>query len=224
MGSQVARRAAVAAVTAVAAIAWGGFLTGGRPLATVPTAFEEPFEISGADRAAGLRFAPTVAPGDRAWFEAAVAASRPEAQRLVAEVDGLVEVRTHTGDPFGVTEISPSGYVISLDVGSMNRDRVVDRESTVLHELGHVIDHALVAADLNRTLDAGIPRGACQSASELTGSCTAPEERFADTFAKWSLRGAVSQVGAGYGVATPPSLEGWGAPLGILATEIATRR
>jgi hypothetical protein len=224
MGSTVARRVAVAAVAAASAIAWAGFLAGGRPLATVPTAFEETYEISGADRAAGLRFAATVAPGDRAWFEAAVAAARPEAQRLIAEVDGLVEVRTHTGDPFGVTRISSAGYVISLDIGSMNRDRVVDRESTVLHELGHVIDHALVPAALNTTLDAGIPRGPCQSAGELTGSCTAVEERFADTFAKWSLRGAVSQVGAGYGVATPPSLEAWGAPLGILATELSSSR
>ena len=43
------------------------------------------------------------------------------------------------------------------------------------------------------------------------------EERFADTFAKWALNGAVSEVGAGYGIATPASIEDWGAPLGRLA-------
>ena len=43
------------------------------------------------------------------------------------------------------------------------------------------------------------------------GDCTAPQERFADTFAKWALRGAVSSAGAGYGLLTPASLETWGA-------------
>ena len=51
-----------------------------------------------------------------------------------------------------------------------------------------------------------------------------PEERFADTFAKWALRGGVSAVGAGYGVANPPSLEDWGAPLSALAVSLAARR
>jgi hypothetical protein len=144
---------------------------------------------------------------------------------LIAEVDGLIEVRTHVGDPFGVTELTPpTGYVMGLDIGAMDRDRIQDREATVLHELGHVIDHALVTPALNRTLDDSIPRGACASADGLTGSCTALEERFADTFAKWALRGGVSVVGAGYGVATPASLEDWGAPLGQLAIEVSTRR
>ncbi len=52
------------------------------------------------------------------------------------------------------------------------------------------------------------------------GDCTAPEERFADTFAKWALRGAVSLAGAGYSVASPASLEDWGAPLARLAIDI----
>ena len=58
------------------------------------------------------------------------------------------------------------------------------------------------------------------------GDCTAPEERFADTFAKWALRGAVSAAGAGYGVASPASLEDWGTPLATLAIKIqvASRR
>ena len=54
----------------------------------------------------------------------------------------------------------------------------------------------------------------------MHGDCTVPAERFADTFAKWALRGAVSATGAGYGVATPASLEDWGAPLAKLAIEI----
>ena len=57
-------------------------------------------------RAAGLRFAAAVTPADRAWILAAVQRARPEAARLIAEVDGLVEVRTELrdrGDAIGVT-------------------------------------------------------------------------------------------------------------------------
>jgi len=195
-----------------------------RQRAAVPTPFEETFEIESRYRQAGFRFAPAVAQGDREWFLAAVAAARPEAGRLIAEVDGLVEVSTHSGDPFGVTEVSSTGFVIRLDIASLDGERVQDRPVTVLHELGHVIDHALVPADLNRSLDDGIPRAACAAPSRLTGHCAAPEERFADTFAKWALRGSVSQAGAGYGVPTPASLESWGAPLGALSAEVSTRR
>ncbi len=60
--------------------------------------------------------------------------------------------------------------------------------------------------------------GACYTAE--SGDCTAPAERFADTFAKWALRGAVSAVGSGYSIATPASLEDWGAPLSQLAVQI----
>ena len=82
-----------------------------------------------------------------------------------------------------------------------------------------MIDHALVPPELRDQLAASLPPiGGC--VSERTGDCTAPEERFADTFAKWALRGAVSAAGAGYGVATPASLEDWGAPLAALAIEI----
>ena len=55
-----------------------------------------------------------------------------------------------------------------------------------------------------------------------TGACAAPAERFADTFAKWALRGSVSAVGAGYEVANPPSLEDWGAPLAALSVKLST--
>jgi hypothetical protein len=57
-----------------------------------------------------------------------------------------------------------------------------------------------------------------------TGDCTAPEERFADTFAKWALRGEVSVIGSGYAVMSPTSLESWGAPLGLLAAQQSVSR
>src|SRR5215203_4864114 len=126
------------------------------------TADGDTVEITDAARADGLRFTAAVAPADRAWIEAATARARPEAARLIAEVDGLVQV--------------------GADVGA---------------------EGAL-----------GVPRsGPCGLAID----CDLPEERFADTFAKWALNGAVSEVGAGYGIAMPASIENWGAPLAAIA-------
>jgi len=186
--------------------------------------------ITGAQRDATARYADAVLQRDREWIEAAIAAARPEAQRLIAEVDGLVEYQVHRGDPLGVTrsEVSPGGarFVISLDVASLDGDRGQDRAVTVLHEYGHAIDIALVPQELNDKLEAGVPRtGTCGNyGGALTGSCAEPAERLADTFAKWALRGSVSAVGAGYQVANPPSLEDWGAPLAALSVQFAAPR
>ena len=186
--------------------------------------------ISEAERAAGARYDPSVPEADRAWIEASLAAARPEAQRLIAEVDGLVEYKVHHGDPLGVTrsEVSPlhARFEISFDVASLDGQRTQDRAVTVLHEYGHAIDLALVPKELGDQLEAAIPRsGPCGNyGGVLTGSCAAPAERFADTFAKWALRGSVSVVGAGYQVANPPSLEDWGAPLVALSNRLATPR
>jgi hypothetical protein len=185
---------------------------------------DSPAAAVGAElRGAGLRFAPAVPDADRAWVLAAIAAARPEARRLIDEVDGMVEVRTHTGSGpvIGWARMGGSGAVISVDTGALNGDRVLDRNVVVLHELGHVIDHALVSDTLVQALDRGIPRaGTCPPGSEPIGPCAAIEERFADTFAKWALRGAVSLAGSGYAVPAPASLEDWGAPLARLAAEL----
>jgi hypothetical protein len=171
--------------------------------------------ITGAMRAAGVRFGAGVAPADREWINAAIARARPEAARLIGEVDGLVRFGTAV-EPgaLGVTRGGPRGFVVDLDVARLDNDRVMDRAAVVLHELGHVIDFALVPAALNSTLDEQIPRG---GPCGLAIDCERAEERFADTFAKWALNGAVSEVGAGYGVAMPVSIEGWGAPLAQIA-------
>lgn len=173
-------------------------------------------EVSGDQREAGLTYTAAVTPENRAWIEAAIAAARPEAAPLIAEVDGLVTVGVHTatGDStLGVTRGGPAGFTIDLDFARLNGDNALDRNVVVLHEFGHVIDFALVDAALGATLDAGIPRG---GDCGLAAGCDAVEERFADTFAKWALRGAVSAAGAGYGIPTPASLEAWGAPLASL--------
>lgn len=173
-------------------------------------------------REGSLRFAPEMPEADRAWVRAAIATARPEAQRLIDEVDGVVEVSSQPSSPvaIGMAHLSDGKARITLDTAALNADRVLDRNVVVLHELGHVIDHLLVPDHLVLDLDAGIPRGTCRSTVDHIGACTAIEERFADTFAKWALNGAVSMAGSGYGIPTPPSLEDWGAPLGRLAAQL----
>jgi hypothetical protein len=183
-------------------------------------------EITPAVRSATLHFAPEVTPADQAWILAAIGGARPEAQRLISEVDGLVEVRTDLAgsDAIGLAQGGPQGLSVSFDIAKLNGDRAIDRNVVVLHELGHIIDFLLVDDALVHELDAGIPpAGACQSPSQDFGPCTAIEERFADTFAKWALRGRFSLAGSGYGIPTPPSLEDWGMPLGRLAAELDIR-
>jgi len=179
------------------------------------TADGDSVEITDAARAGTLRFGTDVASADRAWIAAAVARARPEAARLIAEVDGLVRIGADV-EPgaLGVTRARPDGFVVDFDLARLNNDRVMDRATVVLHELGHVIDFTLVPAVVNDALDAQIPRG---GPCGLAIDCEMPEERFADTFAKWALNGAVSEVGAGYGIAMPASIEDWGAPLARLA-------
>jgi hypothetical protein len=184
-------------------------------------------EISAEKRAATLRFAPDVKPRDRAWILAAIGKARPEAQRLIAEIDGLVEVRTDLprGEAIGLAQMTMDEAVVSFDARSLNGDRAIDRDVVVLHELGHVIDFQLVSDELVAELDQGIPRvGSCGDSALLPmGACTSVEERFADTFAKWALRGRISLAGSGYGIPAPASIEDWGAPLGLLAARLNTR-
>jgi hypothetical protein len=184
-------------------------------------------EISEETRAAGLTFAPDVKPADRAWILAAIATARPEAQRLIAEIDGLVEIRTdlpYRGAAIGLAQMSGEGAIVSFDVHSLNSDRAIDRNVVVLHELGHVIDFQLVSDELVAQLDQGIPRGgSCQGSILPVHACTAVEERFADTFAKWALGGRISLAGSGYGVPAPSSIEDWGAPLGLMAAQLNAR-
>jgi hypothetical protein len=172
--------------------------------------------VSAEQRAATLRFAATVAPKDRAWILAAVASARPEARRLIDEVDGLIEVRTDlsSADAIGMAQMQDGQATVSLDARLLNGERAVDRSVSVLHEIGHIVDFVLVEDELRGRMDAAIPR---------LGT-PAVEERFAETFARWALGGRVSIAGDGYGIPNPPSIEDWGAPLARLAIELDLRR
>ena len=215
------RAIALIALCAVAALL-AARISGGSGLAATGVP-----EVDEATRAATLRFAPEVKPSDRAWILAAVANARPEAQRLIAEVDGLIEVRTDLehDEAVGLAQMRPGQSIVSFDVRALNGQRALDRNVVVLHELGHVLDYQLVSDELVQQLDEQIPRvGDCGDSALLpTGACTAVQERFADTFAKWALRGRISLAGSGYGIPAPASIEDWGAPLGLLAAQLNAR-
>jgi hypothetical protein len=186
------------------------------PDGVLTTSDGDTVDITDDARARGLTFAAAVAPADRTWVLESVARARPEAARLIAEVDGLVQVGTYAdpGPVLGVTRSHERGFTVDLNVRFLNGRRTADRATVVLHELGHVIDFALIPRAVGSALDAQVPRGgACGEAVD----CDREEERFADTFAKWALNGAVSQVGAGYGIPMPASIEDWGAPLARLS-------
>jgi hypothetical protein len=171
-------------------------------------------------RAATFRFAPGTPAGDQAAFLAAVADARPPARRLIDLVDGLVDVTIGpTGQPgaVGLTESGGPRYEVTIDLGRVARlygRRGIDR--VVLHELGHVVDHAIVPDDVMAGLQAGIPAGyGCDQG--IAGACASPPERFAESFAKWATGDIGLDLFIGYKVLPPmPTLDAWGAPLAAL--------
>jgi hypothetical protein len=175
-------------------------------------------------RGTGLSFGADVAPGDRQWVLAAIATAQPQARKLIGEVDGMVTIHTAgEGTMIGLTTMRATGFTIWLNLRRLNGTRKIDRNTTVLHEFGHVVDLALLDAATGRRLDDGVPRsGSCMTQQgTVFGDCAPAEERIADTFAKWALGNAVSAVGAGYAISDPPSLADWGQPLDALAASLA---
>lgn len=167
---------------------------------------------------AALRFAGGVAPSDERIVLDAVAASRPEARRLVDLVAGLVTVSVGALEPgqAGVTRAAPGGYDVALDLGGVyRRGGVRGLRRVVLHELAHVVDDALVPAALEAQLDVATPPGiGCDDGGG--GGCAAREERFAESFSKWASGDIGADLQLGYRVPPPASVSGWGAPLSAL--------
>jgi hypothetical protein len=195
-------------------------------LAGVATSHRAPRTASGIEavtpamRHAGLRFEPTVAAGDREAVAAAIAAARPEARALIDVVDGLVDVSVgSTGTrAIGLTEAQEARYRVTLDLGVVSTrygERGIER--LVLHELGHVLDDALLPDALIASLDAGIPSGwGCEQGT--MGACADRDERFAETFAKWALGDIGVNLNIGYKVPPPAlPLDRWGSPLAKLS-------
>ncbi len=83
----------------------------------------------------------------------------------------------------------------------------------MLHELGHVVDFALVPNATLSTLDAGVPPGYGCEAGQL-GACATSEERFAESFAKWAADDIGVNLSIGYKVPPPAlPLAAWAEPL-----------
>jgi hypothetical protein len=178
--------------------------------------------LSAAERRATFHFATGTPPVDRQAFLDAVAAARPEARRLIGLIDGVVYVHfgsTGTAGAIGLTRDGGSpGYIVTIDLGLvLQRYGARGVERTVLHELGHVVDFALVTDDLAAELDAGIPAGWGCDDGKL-GACASAPERFAESFAKWALGDIGVNLDIGYKVPPPAApLSVWGAPLARLA-------
>jgi hypothetical protein len=178
--------------------------------------------LTPALRSQTFHFAASVAPADRQAFLGAVASARPEARQIIGLVDGLVDVRvgpTGIRNAIGLTENDPpAGYRVTVDLGLVYQrfgQRGIAR--TVLHELGHVIDRALVTDDIVTRMNGEIPAGIGCEDGQL-GACANMQERFAETFAKWALGDIGVNLDVGYKV-PPPSvpLDVWGRPLAELA-------
>jgi hypothetical protein len=175
--------------------------------------------LSADERAATFAFEPGTPPADQQAFRDAVAAAGPEAQRLVDVVDGVTTVRIARTPPdaLGITSDVDGGWLVEVDMARVLRlSGARGLERVVLHELGHVIDRALVSDAAMAPMVDTIPTGfGCEDG--LTGACAPGEERFAETFAKWATGDIGVDLPMGYKV-PPPSvpLETWARPLAPL--------
>lgn len=193
-------------------------VAGGAPLPLVARADSGGARYSSAAAlppAAPLRFEGDVAASDQQAVRRVIAEARPAARRLAELVAGLVTVGV--GRPgagvAGMAGPTADGYDVRLDLGGVYRaSGMRGLRRLVLHELAHVIDHALVPAKLEAELDAATPPGfGCDGAN--SGGCAAREERFAESFAKWATGDIGNDLHLGYRVPPPASLSGWGEPL-----------
>jgi hypothetical protein len=213
-------RSVVVPLIVLLGLSLGGFVlrTHGRA-AQATTAGRTVGRLSAQERAATFTFDPGVPAADRDAFLTAVAHARPEAQALIATVDGLVDVHVAATEEgtVGTTQSVGDRFSVTVNLGIVFRrygQRGIDR--TVLHELGHVVDFALVSPEINSRLDAQIPRGyGCDRQS--SGGCASATERFAESFAKWATGDIGVDLYLGYKVPPPDDLAGWGAPLAALA-------
>jgi hypothetical protein len=140
-------------------------------------------------------------------------ANRP-VRRLLDQVDGLTAIRAAPAGAGVAGETGPdpsgagSGYLVTIADASFKLPRRAF-ELAVLHELGHVVQMAGLDKTQYRAADHAIPRrGRCmrsrRRAVVRTRACARPDERIADTFAKWALD-TRTMTGVGYGVPAPRS-------------------
>lgn len=174
--------------------------------------------LSTAQRARSFRFAPGTTADAERIFLGAIASGRPEARRLVDLVDGLVTVhfeRPADGRAIGLTQFAGKEYDVTIDLREvLSQYGLREANAVVMHELGHVIDIALVPDELVAELDRDIPIGEnCRRDAPQIGACAPIEERFADSFSKWAMDDLGVNLASGYRILPPVPLESWGRPL-----------
>ncbi|HMJ36878.1 MAG TPA: hypothetical protein VK501_23435 [Baekduia sp.] len=212
-------RSLAAPLIALAVVALVVLATRPRGAASTAQQGRQVGRVTATERAATFAFDPAAAPADRDAVLLAVSHARPEAQRLIAAIDGIVDVHVAStaAGIAGTTQSVGPRYSVTLNLAVVSRrygQRGIDR--TVLHELGHVVDFALVDSALHRRLDAAIPTGyGCDE--QQMGGCADTRERFAESFAKWATRDIGVDLYLGYKVPPPDDLESWGAPLASVA-------
>ena len=108
---------------------------------------------------------------------------------MIDEVDGLVTVKTFAdpdGWALGWAQVKGARrYELRFNVARLNGSRRIDRDAVTLHELGHVIDFALLDDGVRDRLAAQVPK---------TGVCHARARGLRG--AGGALRRHVRQVGA----------------------------
>jgi len=175
----------------------------------------------GVERAADYTFRPEVSPVNQQVWREAVAAVRPEAAALFEQVKGLVDIEDREPPEWALAVVTPEGngrYLVTMPFGRIfNRLGQRGLYRAIHHELGHVVDAALLTGPQRTALDAGIPPGQPCAGDQPTGSCAPARERFAESFAKWATGDLGIDLYAGYKVPPPPDLEAWGRPLADLA-------
>jgi hypothetical protein len=117
----------------------------------------------------------------------------------------------------GVTRFDGDHYEMTIDLAGVSRRHGARGvNALILHEMGHVVDRALVLDDLIAALDAQIPAGVRCRPGQPTGACATVQERFADTFAKWAMDDLGVNGTVGYRVLPPVPIAKWGEPLAKL--------
>jgi hypothetical protein len=179
--------------------------------------------LSAQQRARTFTFAPGTTPDEQQVLFGAVAAARPEARRLVDLVDGLVTVHFEPpprASAIGLTTFDGEDYDVYIDLREViTRYGAREGGAIAMHELGHVVDIALVPDALVAQLDRDIPIGEnCRREGPVVGACAPIEERFADTFSKWAMDDLGVNLSSGYRILPPIPLEKWGRPLARLTS------
>ena len=161
------------------------------------------------------QFDPTMRAADRAVFRRALATAPPLARRLIAQLDGGVEVSRRACDNAESScaeYLADGSYKLSIAPADF-ADTFADLRYVTLHEFGHIVDYVGLDASAYsafRTLFRASPgwRSCFPDDASDTG-CVVFSEILADQFAYWAT-GLPADPSGGYGdppLASPAAFE-----------------